>query len=200
MHSDSDSEIDVKYPVLEIFDSIQGEGSWLGIPCTFIRFSGCNLRCEWCDTKDSWERSEDIPIGRILNQIHYQHIILTGGEPTLYDLTPLVKIIKQKNHNAKIAIETNGTREVPDILDWIVVSPKPQSKYQITPIPNELKYVVDSNFHVDVIPERYKDQIPIWLQPNGYNLEESMHIAYQLVLQYEYLRLGVQLHKLYHLK
>ncbi|MHA1585232.1 MAG: radical SAM protein, partial [Promethearchaeota archaeon] len=68
----------MNYPVMEIFDSIQGEGSWIGIPATFIRLSGCNLRCSWCDTKESWENAQEMSIEEILSKVNRKNVIITG--------------------------------------------------------------------------------------------------------------------------
>jgi 7-carboxy-7-deazaguanine synthase len=189
----------IQYPIIEIFDSIQGEGSWMGIPVSFIRFAGCNLHCSFCDTKDSWNSGSMMTIEQIIDQIHQNHIVLTGGEPTLFDLKPLILKLKQRK-NQKIAIETNGTNEIKGDIDWIVCSPKPDAHYMIKCQPNELKYVVDEIFTIDVIPTEYRGKIPIWLQPNNQNLQESIKKSYILVMQNNFLRLGAQLHKIYELK
>ena len=193
------------YYICEIFDSIQGEGSWMGIPATFIRFTGCNLRCEWCDTKYSWdpENEQKMNVDEIISHINFPTVIITGGEPTIYDLKELIGAIREKFCNkktAKIAIETNGTNEINWDIDWIVCSPKPDADFQIRCEPNELKYVVDEKFSVDVIPDRYIDKIPIWLQPNSEDLDNSMKKCYSLTMKHSFLRLGIQLHKIYNIK
>ncbi len=193
----------MKYSIIDIFDSVQGEGTWLGIPSTFIRFAGCNLKCSWCDTKESWKSGNEMTINEIIPQIHYSKIILTGGEPTLYNLEPLIQSIKNKfkdNNNLSIAIETNGTNKVSSNINWIVCSPKPDANYEINCIPNELKYVVDDKFSIDIIPEIYIGKIPIWLQPNSEDLVTSMEKSYNLVMNNSFLRLGIQLHKIYNIK
>ncbi|MBA7578968.1 7-carboxy-7-deazaguanine synthase [subsurface metagenome] len=195
----------VNYKICEIFDSIQGEGSWMGTPATFIRFAGCNLRCSWCDTKDSWdsENVQELKIKEIISLINYPTVIITGGEPTLYDLEELILAIRHKfsqKRTVRIAIETNGTNKIPWDVDWIVCSPKPDYDYQILCNPDELKYVVDDNFSVDVILDRFIGKIPIWLQPNSEDLEKSMKKSYTMVMKHDFLRLGVQLHKIYHIK
>lgn len=189
----------IYYPIVEIFDSVQGEGSWMGIPATFIRFSGCNLKCEWCDTKHSWNQCQDIEIKEIISRINQKTVILTGGEPTLQKLDPLLKKIKERNSTIKIAIETNGTAIIPKGIDWVVVSPKSHSNFRILPNPNELKYVVDEKFSLEVIPLKYRYSIPIWLQPNAFDLEKSSKKAYKLVMENSFLRLGIQLHKFYNI-
>ena len=80
----------MKYPVVEKFYSLQGEGLFMGTPAYFIRFAGCNLRCEWCDTKESWQ-TDSVPLieqEELVQAIPCERVILTGGEPTLQDLKP----------------------------------------------------------------------------------------------------------------
>lgn len=114
--------------IAEIFASIQGEGIWVGIPSVFVRVSGCNLRCVWCDTPyASW--SPDGPtmdVQDILAKVfehNIRHVVLTGGEPMLFDAVEgLAHGLKGAGH--VITIETAGTvfREVP--CDLMSISPK----------------------------------------------------------------------------
>ena len=192
----------IEYEIDEIFDSVQGEGYWLGTPATFIRFSGCNLRCSWCDTKNSWEKGTKMNVESIIKEINKDIIILTGGEPTIQDLEPLISHIRKINgdKHVKIMIETNGTNEINYNLDWITCSPKPDSDYIIKCKPNELKYVEDTSFSIKVIPKKYLGKIPIWIQPNGQDLQNSMKRCYKLVIDNKNIRLGLQLHKIYDIK
>ncbi|WP_371804767.1 7-carboxy-7-deazaguanine synthase QueE [Candidatus Lokiarchaeum ossiferum] len=193
----------MNYPIIEIFDSVQGEGSWLGIPATFIRFAGCNLQCAWCDTKQSWGKGTPMAVEEIAKQIHYSTVILTGGEPTLYDLDAFIAGLREilpQTTTITFAIETNGTNPVPSVIDWVVCSPKPDVDYIIRCDPDELKYVVDEIFSVDVIPARFRGSIPIWLQPNAMDLTVSQKKCYSLVMEHPDLRLGLQLHKIYNIQ
>lgn len=114
----------MKYKINEIFYSLQGEGTHAGVPSIFVRFSGCNLRCPFCDTDhDTGEWISDHDIAAFANAYPADWIILTGGEPTLFvddDLIHFLHVATGK----KIAIETNGTRRVPESIDWITFSPK----------------------------------------------------------------------------
>ena len=113
-----------QYPIVEIFNSVQGEGHHTGTPSIFIRFGGCNLKCSWCDTEfDVWEKMTISEIISTLEQWPTKRIVYTGGEPAIQDLGPLSKELHSRGYN--IAIETNGTVELKDgIVDWICVSPK----------------------------------------------------------------------------
>lgn len=108
----------------EIFYSLQGEGHHTGYPSVFIRFSGCNLECPFCDThhKQGIYMSDD-DIIRAVNLYKADWIILTGGEPALWIDDNFVVSLKRAT-GKKIAIETNGTCELPSSLDWVCVSPK----------------------------------------------------------------------------
>lgn len=110
--------------VNEIFYSLQGEGYHSGVPSVFVRFSGCNLRCPFCDTDhSSGSGMTDDEIVAEINRYPAHWIILTGGEPSLQ----IDEDFLQTLHNAtgkRIAIETNGTNALPNGIDWITVSPK----------------------------------------------------------------------------
>ena len=108
----------------EIFYSLQGEGFNAGIPSVFLRFSGCNLSCEFCDTcHEDGVLMEDQEIASAISSFPGKWIILTGGEPALWIDMEFIDFLK-KSTGKKIAIETNGTRALPDNLDWVTVSPK----------------------------------------------------------------------------
>lgn len=107
----------------EIFYSLQGEGKHTGTPAIFVRFSGCNLHCDFCDTlhQDGKEMTEKEIVNEVI-KYPATLVVLTGGEPTLQLTSTLCE--KLHNHGKYIAIETNGTNEVPHGVDWITCSPK----------------------------------------------------------------------------
>ena len=113
------------YKINEIFYSLQGEGFHTGTPAVFVRFSGCNLRCAFCDTQH--QAGEMLSLQEIVNEVNKYPIaplvVLTGGEPSLFIDEAFVTELKQKT-GKKIAIETNGTRPLPSSLDWVTFSPK----------------------------------------------------------------------------
>jgi len=117
-----------KLRIAEVFASIQGEGIWAGIPSVFVRVSGCNLRCVWCDTPyASWSPEGPVqPVDEILDEVEgfgIGHVVLTGGEPMLFDpMEDLASALKARGHT--ITIETAGTvfRELP--CDLMSISPK----------------------------------------------------------------------------
>lgn len=109
--------------VNEIFYSLQGEGYWTGTPAVFIRFSGCNLKCPFCDTNHQpyVEMTEEEIMDEV-NKYPADLVVITGGEPALQLNNKMVELL----HNAEktVAVETNGTKELPKWVDWITVSPK----------------------------------------------------------------------------
>ena len=116
--------IEKSYPIVEIFNSVQGEGYHTGTPSIFIRFGGCNLQCSWCDTDFSkWDKMTVSEIMAVLSKWETKRVIFTGGEPAMQKLRPLSDELHSKGYN--IAIETNGTIELEEgLVDWICVSPK----------------------------------------------------------------------------
>lgn len=113
------------YRINEIFYSLQGEGYHSGTPAVFVRFSGCNLRCAFCDTQH--QNGAMMSLQEIVNEVNKYPIaplvVLTGGEPSLFIDEAFVAELKQKTGKT-IAIETNGTRLLPANLDWVTLSPK----------------------------------------------------------------------------
>lgn len=107
----------------EIFYSLQGEGHYTGRAAIFVRLSGCNLRCSFCDTNH--EPHQEYSLEDILHEIAAfptRHLIFTGGEPALQLTADNIAFFK--NHGYYIQVETNGTRELPKGIDWVTCSPK----------------------------------------------------------------------------
>ena len=172
----------------------------MGKGTTFIRVAGCNLRCRWCDTASSFDMStaqwlcaEEIVEA---HEFLHQHVVITGGEPTLYDLGPLVRQLHDLGKY--VAIETNGTNIVPGEweVDWITASPKPESGFALLCQADEVKYVVDDDFTMDCIREAIIPDGRTFLQVES-GRQDSAQKAYDLVHDHpeRQLRLGIQLHK-----
>ncbi len=113
------------YKINEIFYSLQGEGYHSGTPAVFVRFSGCNLHCSFCDTQH--HQGTMMSLQEIVDEVNKYPlatlVVLTGGEPSLFIDEAFVEELKQKT-GKQIAIETNGTRPLPANLDWVTLSPK----------------------------------------------------------------------------
>lgn len=112
------------YRIVEIFETLQGEGYNTGMPSTFIRFGKCNLACHWCDT--NYNQFGMMSLSEILHQVQQNqstNIIITGGEPTIQpNLSVLLDELKIRGYY--LAIETNGLKEVPEQFDYVATSPK----------------------------------------------------------------------------
>jgi 7-carboxy-7-deazaguanine synthase len=101
----------------EIFYSIQGESIYAGLPCTFVRVSGCNLRCRWCDTAYAWSGGEELTVPEVLHQVArypLQLVEITGGEPLLQSEAPVLAL-ELLQRGATVLVETNGSMDV-DLL------------------------------------------------------------------------------------
>ena len=112
---------------MEHFYTIQGEGKHSGRPAYFIRLAGCDLGCVWCDVKDSWDSDKHplVDLNYIVAPIvenKAEFVVITGGEPAMYDLTFLTKMLKQEGK--EIAIETSGCYPLKGEIDWYCFSPK----------------------------------------------------------------------------
>ena len=194
--------MDKKYPIVEIFHSVQGEGFHTGVPRVFVRFGNCNLRCEWCDT--DFLTYDEMSLTHIIEQIlsfDCKRVIFTGGEPAMQDLSTIGSILKENDFH--LSIETNGTIPVDSIIDWICVSPKDQM-YPNSVIRqrfgNELKVVycgqdlsmydeLKSGFEHHYIQPLYMENDSV--ESNG----KSFQIVEDLVKRSPGWRLSLQTHK-----
>ena len=103
--------------ICEIFYSLQGESTFSGLPCIFIRLSGCNLNCSWCDTRYAEEESFPMTLDQILKKIESYNcnlIEITGGEPLLQEATPLLISMLLERHY-QVLLETNGSLSIQNI-------------------------------------------------------------------------------------
>ena len=126
-------------PVMEHFYTVQGEGFHSGRPAYFIRTAGCDVGCSWCDVKESWQVDKNQLVSlellcKSVLQSGCQFVVITGGEPTLYDLEPLCDLLS--SNGVELAIETSGTNTLRGKIDWYCFSPK------------KFKPPVDEAFHL----------------------------------------------------
>ncbi|MCM1337973.1 MAG: 7-carboxy-7-deazaguanine synthase QueE [Candidatus Amulumruptor caecigallinarius] len=111
------------YRVNEIFYSLQGEGVWTGTPALFVRLSGCNLRCDFCDTDHArFTPMTGADIAAEAARCPAPMVVLTGGEPALQADDALIQALHAVGK--RVHIETNGTHSLPDGIDWVTLSPK----------------------------------------------------------------------------
>ncbi len=176
------------YRVNEIFFTLQGEGAHSGIPAVFVRFSGCNLHCPWCDT--DFSEFTEMSASEIITEMcslydipneRRKMCVLTGGEPSLQVDKELIDALHEAGFY--ICIETNGTHPLPEGIDWITCSPKMKASPHPLPerggdIPthlaltqvNEVKVVFTGTYDPEVWRQQLKAEH--WLlQPLRYNGE-----------------------------
>lgn len=138
-----------EYRIVEIFETLQGEGFNTGMPSIFIRFGKCNLACPWCDTNYNQYATKTLAeIMAVVRGFSAKNIIITGGEPTIQpNLERLLDVLKAEGYF--IAVETNGLKPVPKQIDYIATSPKRiyQKNYLKHHIPfaHEVRIVVDGD-------------------------------------------------------
>lgn len=215
------------YKVNEVFETIQGEGSYTGCAAIFVRLQGCPVGCAWCDTKHTWDidpalqqsliqigdKTSDTPtwanatpadLLAWFSRSGYQarHVVITGGEPCMYDLEPLCTLLHQQGYSTQI--ETSGTFEVKAPSEtWVTVSPKLNMKggYQILDSAlaraDEIKHPVAMEKHIDdllLLLERVDSRNKlVYLQPISQQ-QRATELAIAMCKKYNW-RLSVQIHK-----
>lgn len=137
----------LQLPLMEAFYTIQGEGRFSGHAAYFIRLGGCDVGCVWCDVKESWEAEkwpifsiEDLVAGALSHPARL--VVVTGGEPLLYNLGPLTQLLK--SNGFAVHLETSGAHPFSGQFDWVCFSPKKFKKPHpsIYSVADELKVVV----------------------------------------------------------
>ena len=215
------------YKINEFFQTIQGEGSYTGQPSIFIRLQGCPVACSWCDTKHTWEVNPSLEISaatliaksseteqwsnltveQILSLISEQkfkakHVVITGGEPCMVDLTPLCQGLEQAGFSTQI--ETSGTFEVITTeACWVTVSPKVNMRggYKILSSAmqraNEIKHPVATEQHIDdlklLLKQHHITSTPVYLQPISQK-QRATELAMTSCSENDW-RLSIQVHK-----
>lgn len=158
---------------MEIFYTVQGEGAWAGHAAHFIRLAGCDVGCVWCDVKESWDASlyPKLTSGEILKQLPVNTckiVVITGGEPAMYDLTDLTNHLRESGY--KVHIETSGAYALSGYFDWICFSPKKFKKPldEISKVAHELKVIVynSSDFKwAETFQSQINTNCKLFLQP-----------------------------------
>ena len=172
----------------EIFYSLQGEGFHTGTPAVFIRFSGCNLRCSFCDTRhEEGTMMTDEEIVREVEKYPAPMVILTGGEPSLWIDATLIDLLHKAGKY--ICVETNGTHPLPEGIDWITCSPKEGGDVVLKQM-DEVKVVYQGQ---PLSPYKKLKAQHYFLQPcSCQNTAETV----ACILQHPIWRLSLQTHKL----
>jgi 7-carboxy-7-deazaguanine synthase len=226
--------LNTQLPVNEIFATLQGEGSFSGKPSIFIRFQGCDVGCTWCDTKHSWSLNSNakVAIDTILqkqdsddnyclitpneiiayfqtNFTQIKHVVLTGGEPAMYNLEPLCLALEKLDK--QVQIETSGTSPLQiSPKTWVVLSPKfnmPGKKSIIIdnlPLVNEIKMPVGKPQDMNNLHNFIKQygqllkNVEIYLQPLS-NAPSAIKLCISEAIKNNY-RLSLQLHKIINIR
>lgn len=195
-------------PLKEEFYSIQGEGFNTGEAAYFIRVAGCNIGCEWCDEKDSWN-AENFPLVEVDTIVENvlknqtKSVVFTGGEPLMYNLDYACELLKK--NNIKTFLETSGTYPITGKWDWICLSPKLKRK----PLKenysniNELKVVIYEKSDLLWAEENAKfvdDNCYLFLQPEWSKFSENIKFIIDYILKNPKWRISLQIHKYLNIK
>ena len=189
------------YDLVEIFESLQGEGRNAGRPCVFVRFAGCNLSCPWCDTDVSrrFSLSHEDLVAEV-SGFHPRSVVLTGGEPTLVaDMPELVAALKERGF--WIAVETNGTSDADwlQFVDYVACSPKAEYPGRIALRRADEVRVVASSEDIVAFCREVRGRIAAtdyYVSPCDRNGEIDFATAKAVLSRLDGWSLSVQLHKL----
>lgn len=197
----------MELPLVEEFYSLQGEGYHTGKAAYFIRIGGCDIGCRWCDSKMSWNPnihplvSIDTIVANALKTAA-NAVVVTGGEPSLFNLEPLTD--KLKAHGIETFIETAGVRPVTGTWDWICLSPKRNSPpveemYQRA---DELKVIIfddDDYLWAEETASKVSDKCMLYLQSEWSKYEKNIPIIVDYVKTYPKWNVSLQSHKFMHI-
>lgn len=189
-------------PLMEAFYTIQGEGFYKGSAAYFIRLGGCDVGCHWCDVKESWDPKIHPPtnIKNIVKEAksYSDTVVITGGEPLMWNMFPLTKLLKK--NKIKTHIETSGAYELTGDWDWICLSPK-KIKNPLNEIykrANELKVIIynlnDLEF-ADKEAQKVNNDCILYLQPEWSNRDKMMPIIVDFVMRNTKWKVSLQTHK-----
>ena len=192
----------IMLPLMEEFYTIQGEGFHTGTAAYFIRIGGCDVGCHWCDVKESWNAALHPPTNADLIVQNAQKfadtVVVTGGEPLMWDMTLLTQ--KLKEQNLKVHIETSGAYRLSGTWDWICLSPK-KNKLPLEDTynqANELKVII-YNKHDFIFAEEQAEKVNknaiLFLQPEWSKKEEITPLIVDYVMNNPKWRVSLQTHK-----
>ena len=193
----------VLYPVMEHFYTLQGEGKYTGNAAYFIRLGGCDVGCVWCDVKESWDADihPKMSVSELIETIAtfpVKHIVITGGEPAMYDLNPLVNSLKENGYY--VAIETSGAHPLQGQVDWYTFSPKKfkEPVGEAYSKASELKVVIyhksDFDWALDHAQKVHSDCL-LYIQPEWSKQERLLPDIIAFVKEHPNWKLSLQTHK-----
>ena len=188
---------------MEHFFTIQGEGKYSGKAAYFIRIAGCDVGCVWCDVKESWDKEQHalLSISEIIENVvksNADFVVLTGGEPAMYDLRPLVDQLKSLG--IMVAIETSGCYQLKGEVDWYCFSPKkfkaPCDEAYIKA--NELKVIVSHPSDLEWATThalKVSTNCQLYLQPEWSKSEKLLPLIIEFVKSNQRWKISLQTHK-----
>ena len=189
-------------PVMEHFYTIQGEGFHSGKAAYFIRLGGCDVGCHWCDVKESWDANihpvmDAIQVAEIAAK-HCKTVVLTGGEPMMWNLEILTS--KLKELGCTIHVETSGAYPLSGQLDWITLSPKKTGlpKEEFYQKANELKVIVFNNHDLEFAEEqaaKVSESCELFLQSEWSKRDQIYPKITSFIMNNPRWRSSVQTHK-----
>lgn len=194
----------MKFPVMEHFYTIQGEGVHVGRAAYFVRLAGCDVGCVWCDVKESWstEGVSQFSSNDILEwvmQTSAEIVVITGGEPAMYDCTEICNVLHGAGY--RVHVETSAAYPLRGGFDWICISPKkfkPPVHSQMQRA-NELKAIVfnDSDFEwAKKWAQLCSDDCALLLQPEWEKRDAMLPKIIDFVKQNPRWRICIQTHKI----
>ncbi|MGV4530031.1 7-carboxy-7-deazaguanine synthase QueE [Ornithobacterium rhinotracheale] len=189
-------------PIMEDFYTLQGEGAHTGAASYFIRIGGCDVGCHWCDVKESWDASKHplTPVDELVERAtkYAKMIVITGGEPLMWNLEYLTQKLKEKG--CKIHIETSGSHSLSGTLDWICLSPKKRllPKQDVLDRASELKVIVFNHHDFKFAEEcaaKVSPDCVLYLQPEWSKREEMTPKIIDYILENPKWKISLQTHK-----
>ena len=189
-------------PLMEAFYSLQGEGFYKGTAAYFIRLGGCDVGCHWCDVKESWaaEAHPLVPVDTIVTDAlaHSKTMIITGGEPLMWNLDLLTK--KLRAAGARTHIETSGAHLLSGTFDWICLSPKKIKRPvgDVLQKANELKMVIYNNndfLFAEEMAAQVSPDCLLYLQPEWSKRNKVIPKIVDYVMAHPQWRASLQMHK-----
>jgi 7-carboxy-7-deazaguanine synthase len=190
-------------PLMEEFYTIQGEGFHSGKSAYFIRVGGCDVGCHWCDVKESWDASlHPLTNTDIIVENASKHpgkaVVVTGGEPSMYNMNYITKQLKVKG--IQTFIETSGAYKLTGEWDWVCLSPKKTSppKPENYPLADELKIIVHNKSDFEWAEKHaalVKDNCKLYLQPEWSKSKEMMPLIVDYVMSHPKWNVSLQTHK-----
>ncbi len=194
-------------PIMEEFYSLQGEGRNTGKAAYFIRVGGCDVGCYWCDVKESWnaENHELVNVDQVIKNaqtVKAKAVVITGGEPALYNLTYLTSGLKRLGFET--FLETSGSEIITGMWDWICVSPKKNSPPLASEIIKayELKVIVSDESDFEWAEEnapKVRSDCFLYLQPEWSKVNVMMPKIIEYILEHPKWQISLQSHKYMHI-